>query len=81
MEKLRQLFKRRGNIDYSLLFIVLFLLAFGLVMLYSTSSYEAAAEYKDAASTVLLDWISGNANAKDVVDTMWTAEQNYYLNK
>ena len=39
------------------------------------------AEYKDAASTVLLDWISGNANAKDVVDTMWTAEQNYYLNK
>ena len=49
MEKLRQLFKRRGNIDYSLLFIVLFLLAFGLVMLYSTSSYEATAEYKDAA--------------------------------
>lgn len=28
--------------DYSLLFIILFLLAFGLVMLYSTSSYEAA---------------------------------------
>ena len=36
---------RRGLIDYSLLFIVLFLLSFGLVMLYSTSSYEAAAEY------------------------------------
>lgn len=35
--------------DYSLLFIVLFLLAFGLVMLYSTSSYEAAAEYGDSA--------------------------------
>ena len=30
--------------DYSLIFIVLFLLAFGLVMLYSTSSYEAALE-------------------------------------
>lgn len=31
--------------DYSLLFIVLFLLGFGLVMIYSTSSYEAAQEY------------------------------------
>lgn len=31
--------------DYSLLFIVLFLLGFGLVMLYSTSSYEAAQTY------------------------------------
>lgn len=31
--------------DYSLLFIVLFLLGFGLVMLYSTSSYEAAQDY------------------------------------
>ncbi len=31
--------------DYSLLFIVLFLLGFGLVMIYSTSSYEAFQEY------------------------------------
>ncbi len=35
--------------DYSLIFLILFLMAFGLVMLYSTSSYEAAAEYGDAA--------------------------------
>ncbi|MBQ8985989.1 MAG: cell division protein FtsW [Lachnospiraceae bacterium] len=35
--------------DYSLLFIVLFLLSFGLVMLYSTSSYEAALEYGHSA--------------------------------
>ena len=41
--------RRRGLIDYSLLFIVLFLLAFGLVMLYSTSSYEASVDHNDSA--------------------------------
>ncbi len=39
--------------DYSLLFIVLFLLGFGLVMLYSTSSYEAAQNY--GSSTFYLE--------------------------
>lgn len=35
--------------DYTLLFIVLFLLGFGLVMIYSVSSYEANLELGDAA--------------------------------
>ncbi|MGN1205000.1 MAG: FtsW/RodA/SpoVE family cell cycle protein [Lachnospiraceae bacterium] len=35
--------------DYSLLFIVLFLLGFGLIMLYSTSSYEALQKYGSSA--------------------------------
>lgn len=35
--------------DYSLYFIVFFLLAFGLVMLFSTSSYEAGINYGDTA--------------------------------
>lgn len=35
--------------DYSLLFIVLFLLGFGLVMIYSASSYSAFEEYEDTA--------------------------------
>lgn len=34
--------------DYSLLFIVLFLLGFGMVMLYSTSSYQAVQDFGDS---------------------------------
>jgi len=35
--------------DYSLLFVVIFLLGFGLVMIYSTSSYEAYQDFGDSA--------------------------------
>ena len=35
--------------DYSLLFIVLFMLGFGLIMVYSASSYEAFEDTGDAA--------------------------------
>lgn len=35
--------------DYTMLFIVIFLLLFGLVMLYSTSSYEANIKFGDSA--------------------------------
>ena len=35
--------------DYSLLFLVLFLVAFGLIMIYSTSSFNAARKLGDAA--------------------------------
>ena len=33
--------------DYTLLFVIIFLVCFGLVMLYSTSSYNAQIEYGD----------------------------------
>ncbi len=51
MERTRTLRKRREEsyVDYSLVFIILFLLAFGLVMLYSTSSYEANLDFNDSA--------------------------------
>lgn len=35
--------------DYSLLFTVLFLIAFGLMMIYSSSSYKANLDYNDSA--------------------------------
>ena len=35
--------------DYTMLFIVIFLVLFGLVMLYSTSSYEANVKFEDSA--------------------------------
>lgn len=44
--------KRQKNIryfDYSLLLIVFFLICFGLVMLYSTSSYNGQVKFKDSA--------------------------------
>ena len=46
--------KKRGKeglvqyFDYSLLAIVIFLMCFGLVMLYSTSSYSAQIKYGDS---------------------------------
>ena len=46
--------KKKQNVeerffDYTLLFVVLFLVVFGLLMIYSTSSYEAKLEYGNAA--------------------------------
>lgn len=45
--------RRQSNnenfMDYSLLFIVLFLLGFGMVMVFSTSSYEANLDFGDSA--------------------------------
>ena len=40
--------------DYTLLFIVLFLLGFGLIMVYSTSSYEAAYYLKHQAMATVI---------------------------
>ena len=44
-----ELTKKGQFFDYSTLIIVFVLLAFGLVMIYSTSSYSAAAAYGDSA--------------------------------
>lgn len=52
MEEKRRVRRKEKNeyfFDYSLLFLLLFLLGFGLIMIYSASSYEAFQEYQDAA--------------------------------
>ncbi len=41
--------KERHNFDYVLLTVVLFLVGFGLLMIYSTSSYDAGIDYGDSA--------------------------------
>ena len=41
--------KQESFFDFTLLFIVLFLLGFGLVMLYSTSSYDGGLQHGDSA--------------------------------
>ncbi len=40
--------KNQFFFDYTLLFVVIFLIAFGLIMIYSTSSYEATGELGDS---------------------------------
>lgn len=45
----RRIVGKRVSMDYSLLFIIIFLVCFGLVMLYSTSSYNALIKYSDSA--------------------------------
>ena len=39
---------KKSYFDYSLMFLIIFILAFGLLMLYSTSSYNAAIEFGDS---------------------------------
>ncbi|MCM1134914.1 MAG: putative lipid II flippase FtsW [Clostridium sp.] len=57
--------KERGRqesfFDYTLLFIVLFLLAFGLVMLYSASSYDASLHYEGDATYFLRRQVGATA--------------------
>lgn len=62
-EILKKLKRRPQAMDYSILFLVLFLVGFGLVILYSTSSYKASLLYNDTTywvkkQALLLLWES-----------------------
>ena len=53
MDFIRKFFDNRKKeesfFDYTLLFVVIFLVGFGLIMIYSASSYEANLDYNDPA--------------------------------
>ncbi|MBQ7833713.1 MAG: cell division protein FtsW [Lachnospiraceae bacterium] len=53
MEAIRRFFARQKKenrfFDFTLLFVVVFLIAFGLIMIYSASSYNAGLDYGDPA--------------------------------
>jgi cell division protein FtsW len=68
--------KKEYFFDYSLLFIVLFLLGFGLVMVYSASSYEALQAYGDAKYYFKRQLI---ADAAGIVAMIFVARIPYHL--
>lgn len=78
---------KKSYFDYSLLFLIIFMLAFGLLMLYSTSSYNAAIEFgsstyylrKQLQATILgliAMFIVANINYRKLV---WTGVVGYIV--
>ena len=60
--------------DYSLLAIIIFLMCFGLVMLYSISSYEARTEYGDGMYFLKRQGLIGLGS---IVVMMWVSRQSF----
>lgn len=62
--------------DYSLLAIIIFLMCFGLVMLYSISSYEARTEYGDGMYFLKRQGLIGLGS---IVVMMWVSRLDYHM--
>lgn len=62
--------------DYSILFLVLFLVGFGLVILYSTSSYKASLLYNDTTY-----WVKKQAlfAAMGICGMLFIATRDYHI--
>lgn len=75
---------KRGKLhsyyDYSLLFLILFLVCFGLVMIYSTSSYNAQRIHGDAAYYLARQALLGGAG---ILIMLFVSKIDYriYINK
>ena len=69
--------KQAGHyFDYSLLAIIIFLMCFGLVMLYSISSYEARTEYGDGMYFLKRQGLIGLGS---IVVMMWVSRLDYHM--
>ena len=62
--------------DYSLLAIIIFLMCFGLIMLYSISSYEARTEYGDGMYFLKRQSLIGLGS---IVVMMWVSRLDYHM--
>lgn len=62
--------------DYSLLAIIIFLMCFGLVMLYSISSYESRTEYGDGMYFLKRQGLIGLGS---IVVMMWVSRLDYHM--
>ena len=62
--------------DYSLLAIIIFLMCFGLVMLYSISSYEARTDYGDGMYFLKRQGLIGLGS---IVVMMWVSRLDYHM--
>lgn len=62
--------------DYSLLAIIIFLMCFGLVMLYSIISYEARTEYGDGMYFLKRQGLIGLGS---IVVMMWVSRLDYHM--
>lgn len=62
--------------DYSLLATIIFLMCFGLVMLYSISSYEARTEYGDGMYFLKRQGLIGLGS---IVVMMWVSRLDYHM--
>ena len=62
--------------DYSLLAIIIFLMCFGLVMLYSISSHEARTEYGDGMYFLKRQGLIGLGS---IVVMMWVSRLDYHM--
>lgn len=68
--------KTKGRFDYTLLIVIMVLIVFGLVMIYSTSYYTASSKYDNPAYWVIRQ---GMFAAAGFVAMLWISGRDYHV--